>query len=267
MNRSTYSVLIRTFNSENTLPATLRSLDVQTQRPSEYVIVDSGSTDNTLKLLPRRSVVHRFVGARFNYSEALNQGVEHISTDYVLIISSHTALENRSSIECALNALNSDERIGAAYFCSNNAGPLKHDVIDEGNFNGFNGLWNTCSIIRVPLLRKRAFRPDVFAAEDQEWARWLFTEEHMVVARFSGAGMANNNPKAASLRKCVNEYVAVAYFVNRQLLGWRNLARVGFTVITPRVLVSPRQRFLYLWMLGRLAACHIAKPEVLSRHF
>lgn len=265
MNNS-YSALIRTFNCESTLPATLRSLTGQSQSPTEYVIVDSGSTDQTLKLLPRACQVHHFVGERFNYSEALNQGVKHISTEYVLIISSHTALENRSAIEYALGILNSDRRIGAAYFCSN-AGPLKHELIDERNFNGFNGLWNTCSIIRVPLLRKRGFRADVFTAEDQEWASWLFTEEHMTVARLSGAGMVNNNPRAMSLRKRANEYVSIACFVDRGLLGWRNLARIAFNIVTPKVRVSSRERLLSLWLLCRLAACHIAKPEASSRYF
>jgi glycosyltransferase involved in cell wall biosynthesis len=267
MSRSSYSALIRTFNSENTLPSTIRSLENQTSRPTKYVIVDSGSTDATLNLLPPGCVVHRFHGACFNYSEALNQGLQYVSTEYVLIISSHTALANPNAVECAVNILNADQRIGTVSFDISDGDSLKHDIIDETNFNGFNGLWNTCCIVRVPLLKKRPFRPDVFTAEDKEWARWLLFEEHMVVACLLGAGMVNNNPRAASMRKRVNEYTSVAYFSNRRLLGWSNLARIAFMAVTPSPRVGPRRRFYHLWLLWRLVGCHIRKPEASSRYF
>lgn len=267
MSCETYSVLIRTYNCESTLSATLQSLASQSQQPSEYVIVDSGSTDSTLALLPPGCVVHSYVGARFNYSEALNQGVKHVSTEYVLIMSSHTTLKNPDAVSYAIETLNSDERFGAAYFCANDAGPLKHDIIDRSTFNGFNGLWNTCSIIRVPLLRKRPFRSEVFTAEDQEWARWLFEEAQMAVARCSGAGMVNNNPRARSLRKRANEYVAVAYYANRRLLGWRNLAWIASRVITPKGRLAGSERLYHFSLLFRLVACRFSKPTVSSRYF
>ena len=67
-----YSSLIRTFNSELTLPGTLKSLSSQTMPPNEYVFVDLGSTDRTVNQMPEGSIIHRFDEAEFNYSEALN---------------------------------------------------------------------------------------------------------------------------------------------------------------------------------------------------
>jgi glycosyltransferase involved in cell wall biosynthesis len=266
MDPDSYCVLIRTLNSERTLPVTLRLLENQTRRPMQYVVVDSGSIDKTLNLLPAGCLIHRFVGKQFNYAEALNQGIAYATAEYVLIISSHTTLENPQAIELALDVLRSNAGIGAAYFCNENAGPLKHEIIDESNFDGFNGLWNTCSLVRIGLLRERPFRTDVFTAEDQEWARWLLAEKHMGTARLSGAGMVNSNPRARSLRKKANEYVAIAYFANRKLLGWRNIVRIGLRVITPRTRVAPRDRFYHLWLLCRLCKCHIVKPAASSRY-
>lgn len=262
-----YSVLLRTFNSEATLPRTLSSLEQQTRRPKAYLIVDSGSTDSTLKLLPQNSMLHHFVGEEFNYSAALNQGLEYITTDYVLIISSHTSLENRTAVEHAIALLDSDERIGAASFCGDKEGVLRHEVIDKSNFDGFNGLSNTCSMIRMSLLRKRAFRPEVFTAEDQEWARWWIIQEHGSIARFSGAGWEYANPRGFPLRKRMNEYVSVAYFTNRRLLGWRNIAGVAIEALTPGLRLRPRERLYRLWLAARLIRCHFAKPAAASRYF
>lgn len=261
-----YSVLIRTFNCQGTLSATLESLAKQTNPPSEYVVIDSGSTDGTLRLFPPGSLIHQFIGPAFSYSGALNQGIAHVSTEYVLIMSSHTVLENADAVESALTLLASSETVGAAYFCSDNSGTLTYRSIDASNFDGFNGLWNTCSVIKMSLLKQRDFRLDVFAAEDQEWARWLFAERQMTVARYTGAGLINNNPRASSSRKRANEYVAIAYFVNRQLLKWRNLARIGYGVIRPKRHIRIRDRWFNLVLLSRLLACQCFKPRAQSRY-
>jgi glycosyltransferase involved in cell wall biosynthesis len=231
------------------------------------VFVDSGSSDNSLHHLPHGSTVHKYVGNEFNYSEALNQGVEHVKTDYVLIVSSHTSLRNTRAVAYALELLGANENLGAAYFTNEDRGELTHELIDTKRFDGFNGLWNTCSLIKVCLLRRRGFRPEVFATEDQEWANWLFQSERMLTARISGAGMANNNPRKSSIKKRLNEYVAIAYFSNRMLLAPSNLARVIFAAIKPDLRFRLRDRFFHLVLFIRLVGCHFAKPRAKSRYF
>jgi glycosyltransferase involved in cell wall biosynthesis len=262
-----YSVLIRTFNSAKTLPLTLSSLANQTLPPTEYVFVDSGSTDGTLASIPYGSIIHKYVGTEFNYSEALNQGIKHVSTGYVLIISSHTSVRYAAAIEFALELLSSNQGIGAAYFCSEDSAELNYELIDKNNFDGFNGLWNTCSIIKVPLLQRRSFRSEVFTAEDQEWARWLIHCEGKLTARILGAGLTNNNPRKSSLKKKLNEYVAIAHFSNRALLELPNLIRIGISAIKPDGYFRIRDRLFHLALLFRLIGCRFVKPESKSRYF
>jgi glycosyltransferase involved in cell wall biosynthesis len=265
VSRVDYSVLLRTFNSEATLPETLECLRHQTALPSEYVFIDSGSTDGTLRLVPADSKVHAYVGRAFNYSEALNQGLTHVSKELVLMLSTHTSLANSDAIAFALELLSRDARVAAAYFDTEGAGGLRATLINRDNFDGFNGIWNTCAIIRTSLLRRRGFRREVFAAEDQEWTRWLLSCGDMVVARISGAGMDNYSrnrdlqQSRTTERKRLNEYVAIAYFVNRKLLGVRNLARVGAQIVRPWSGRFQERRFHALLLL-RLIACRFAMP-------
>ena len=273
MKKVAYSMLMRTFNSERILPVTLNLLEKQTISPIEHIFVDSGSTDRTLSILPGGSKIHRYVGSEFNFSNALNQGLEYVSTDYVLIISSHTSLCRFDAVEFALTLLTSDERIGAAYFDTEASGELRYKLINRSNFDGFNGLWNTCSIIRMSLLRHRAFNPEVFTAEDQEWAKWLFFSENKSTARISGAGMDNYTRNGHlvsfrnSLRKRLNEHVAIAYFANRKLLGWPNFARVAFRIVKPVPLPRLKERIFNLILLWRLLRCLFVKPKYKSRYF
>jgi len=262
-----YAALIRTFNSESTLPVTLACLKRQTNPPRHYIIVDSGSTDQTLACVPPGSLVHRYVGSEFNFSEAINQGLKLVSSDYVLIISSHTELGNCEAMSYALGLLKSDPEIGAAYFSHLGADSLRHELINQDNFTGFNGLWNTCAMIRVSLLRKRMFRPEVFSAEDQEWAGWLFANEKKAVARISGGGLTLHNPRMDSPRKKLNEYVAVAYFTNRKLLEWSNIGDLLSLAFTPGTGIGPAKRKFYFWLSVHLIACHFFKPRARSRYF
>ena len=262
-----YTALIRTFNSENTLSATVESLLQQTAPPERFVFVDSGSTDGTLSCVPDGSLVRRFVGEQFNYADALNQGLQDVATDCVLIISSHTALARADAVEYALGLLRRDESLGAAYFCHENSGTLRYDRIDETRFDGFNGLWNTCAIIKTKLLRLREFNPDVFTAEDQEWSRWLLQEQGKAIARISGGGMTIRNERPNRREKRLNEYVSVAYFTNRRLLGWRNLAAIASKAVAPSVSQKADDRLFWLILFWRLLVCRFVRPRYRSRYF
>jgi glycosyltransferase involved in cell wall biosynthesis len=202
----------------------------------------------------------------FNFAEAINQGLQYISSDYVLIISSHTLLHNQTAIEYAIELLSADEYLGACYFSNENNGELKHIVIDKNKFDGFNGLWNTCSLVRYSLLRKRKFRSDVFIAEDQEWARWLFESQGKAVARINGAGMdntPNERIRKNLLARRKNEYVAIAYFANRDLMRATNLARIASRIFKPTT--GPiEERYFNITLLISLLLCFLRKPRYKS---
>jgi glycosyltransferase involved in cell wall biosynthesis len=226
-----YSTLIRTFNSETTLPGTLASIESQTFRPSRYIIVDSGSTDRTLEIVSDNSVVHHYQTEKFNYSDSLNLGIGYADDDYLLIVSSHTSIENKFAIAFAIEILEENIDLAAAYFVQELSESMSFERIGGHNFSGFNGVWNTCAIYKTAYLRKRPFRPEVFSAEDQEWSSWLFSDVKLSVARISGAGMCYNNPAGVSLRKSLNERLSVAIFAKTEMQGFwflmRTLYRAG----------------------------------------
>lgn len=265
MDPARYSVLIRTFNSHATLPATIASLTAQSWPPGGYVFVDSGSTDGTLDVVPPGSTIHHYIGRAFSYAASLNQGIAYLETEFALIISSHTVLENTEAIAYALNLLTEDEAVGAAYFCLEDEGCLSHLLIDRKNFTGFNGVWNTCAVVRTALLKKRAFRPEVFSAEDQEWSAWLFDVEGKSVARISGGGMGYMNPRKHPLRKRLNENIAVALYVKPEMLGFAYLARVGYRVIRP--VSGLKERVFNARLLFSLISYRFFEPRLTSRYY
>src|SRR5688572_16071196 len=112
---STYSVLIRTWNSDATLGKTLRSLRIQDLPPEGILIIDSGSTDGTLKTAAefKARIIHYPSDLPFNYSKALNIGLAAAETDYVLIISSHTVIPYKNIARWLTTALQDPNVVGA----------------------------------------------------------------------------------------------------------------------------------------------------------
>ena len=158
-----------------------------------------------------------------------------------------------------------ESNIGAAYFCAEDEGCLSHILIDQTNFTGFNGVWNTCAVVKTALLKKRRFRPEVFSAEDQEWSAWLFKVERKSVARISGGGMGYRNPRKHPMRTRLNENIAMALYVKPEMLGLPYLARVIYRVFRP--VSAWRERVFNARLLVSLVRCQFSQPKLKSRYF
>lgn len=265
--RHGYSVIIRTYNSERTLSLTLDCLDAQTIRPSKVIVVDSGSTDRTLSLLPPNCILHRYTGESFNFSIAINQGLAYVDTEYVAIVSSHTLLASPRALEYGLQLLTDNSTLGAAYFSNEDAPELAHELINSERFDGFNGIWNTASLLRTGLVLSRPFRPEVFSAEDMEWSRWLLEERRLLIARINGSGQTNLNQRHHSVRKQVNERLSLALYTMPEWLRWRKIIRVGLGAFKPTNDRTLLDRKVMLILCCRLILARFVRPKPESRYF
>lgn len=84
------SVVIRALNEADHLPALFTGLMRQTVRPTEVILVDSGSTDDSVAIAEAHSarVVH-IDPAEFSFGRALNVGCRVATGDVLVFVSAH----------------------------------------------------------------------------------------------------------------------------------------------------------------------------------
>lgn len=261
-----YTALIRTEQVTQLLHDVVRNLRVQSCPPVEIVFVDSSRHDDVaLQLRQLGGRVIKYSAANFNFSEAINVGLEVVSTPWTLIISSHVLLTDCETIEAGFSALEKADA-QAAYWYPRTDGAASVSTIDAASFNGYNALSNSCALVPTAVARGRPFRPEVFSAEDQEWGAWFMRERGARIVAISRPDFQYLNPKVNNL-KTINEEVSIAYFTYR-----RNLWPDRVLIRLARALLAasrgrPERARLHWGVAKGLMGAWFSEPRRQSRYF
>ena len=85
------SVIIRTYNEGLYITNLLRAIKQQEYPNIEIILVDSESTDDTVKLAEQ--YCDKIVGIKksdFTFGYSLNKGIENSTGDFLVLVSAHT---------------------------------------------------------------------------------------------------------------------------------------------------------------------------------
>lgn len=175
-------VLIRFADSASTLPAVLQALQKQTRQPEVLLGIDSGSTDGSDTLLEQAGAQVVRWPFRYEHAKVLNYALTRLSVDLVLVLSSHTVLEDPTTVERMVACFHDDPRT-ACVSLRWDADPFYSEVIDweEVQTKGlkFGAIYsNSMGMLRRSLWEQRAFDEALETAEDYAWALWQLKEGH-----------------------------------------------------------------------------------------
>lgn len=171
--RPTIGVLIRFSNSAATLPAVMEALERQTVQPDDILGVASNCQDSSRAIMAAHQARVIEWHESYAHSRVLNFGLRHISTDFVLILSSHTVLESPDALAQLITSL-ADPTV-ACVSAKWDADPYYSDRIDwrELQQKGlrFGSIYsNSMGMIRRELWRTLPFDEELPTAEDYVWA-------------------------------------------------------------------------------------------------
>jgi len=115
MVRKKISIVIRCCNEEQHIGRLLTGIFEQSIKGVEIILVDSGSTDDTLSVASRFPVlIHQISPADFSFGSALNLGCKRASGEFIVVASAHVFPLYKDWLE-KLIAPFSNARIGLVY--------------------------------------------------------------------------------------------------------------------------------------------------------
>ena len=167
------TALIRFKNSEATLENTLQFLDKQSTRVDRVLGVDTGSTDKSRSILRQYGADIVDWSEPYHAAKVLNFGMSRCKTPYVLILSSHTAMEDPDTIERLMSLV---ERKGsAAASIKWDDDPYYSDSISQEEIKQkgmkFGSIYsNSLGLLRHELWQNYPFETKINGLDDYDWA-------------------------------------------------------------------------------------------------
>ena len=182
-----WSIVIRAYNEGRHIGRLLEGIGQQTVKNVEVILVDSGSTDDTLDVARRYGI--KEVGIRpqdFTFGYSLNRGVAAASADFIVIASAHVYPVYPDWLERLLAPF-SDPQVGLAYGRQRGDAQTK---FSEGQvferwfpaqsqsrqYHPFCNNANTA--IRRKLWQQHHYDETLPGLEDLGWAKWMMSRGH-----------------------------------------------------------------------------------------
>jgi len=184
------SVVVRCYNEDRHIERLLQSLNTQSLKDIEIIVVDSGSTDRSLDIVHRYPVkVLCIEPEEFTFGRALNLGCAEAEGAVLVFASAHVYPERNDWLErmCAPFA---DRDVGLVYgrqignhltrFSEHQVFaqlfPEKSTLDQEGPFCN-----NANAAIRKDLWREHRFDEALTGLEDLEWGQWVRKSGYRIV--------------------------------------------------------------------------------------
>lgn len=204
------SIITATFNAGETLEQTISSIANQSYKNIEYIIIDGGSTDNTLDLIHKyeKDIAYWVSEPDQGIYDAFNKGIQAATGDYIEIIGSDDCLTGPNTIAKVVDNLSEDtdilscymwivDRLGYQHMYTNDA------ARDKATYAG-GMIPHAGMFVKRELLLQHPFDTSYRIAADNKFFLTCYIDESvrfkyidLPVAFFSGSGVSyTNNEKA-----------------------------------------------------------------------
>lgn len=132
------SIVTACYNSASTIRDTLRTIQMQTHKDIEHIVIDGGSTDGTLEILEQNKQHIAYLTSEPDNGlyDAMNKGITKATGDVIGLLNSDDLFANQHVLMNVNNAL-TDERIDACY------GDLVY--VNNGDINQVARYWKSCA--------------------------------------------------------------------------------------------------------------------------
>ena len=217
-----YDVVIRCKNEMEWLPRVISSLNNQSIKPSQIILVDDYSDDGSLQYAKKENcVVLEYDKTDFNYSYALNLGIKETCEDEILILSAHCELVTAQSVQ---NMIEVRHVYDAAGVYGRQVPTIRSNPVDTRDlitvfgrerivFETHPFFHNAFSLIERSAWQECPFNENQNGVEDRFWAREqtlkgrkIIYEPESVVYHEHGLNQGASMDRALRVCKSLKEF-------------------------------------------------------------
>lgn len=256
------SIVIRAYNEEQHIDRLLQGITQQTIKDIEVILVDSGSTDNTISIARKYTsqfplqVVH-IRPDEFTFGRSLNLGISHARADFIVIASAHVYPVYPDWLEKLLSPFNdanvalsygkqrgdectkfSEQQIFTRWFPDNSIARQDHPFCNNAN-----------AAIQRELWKIHPYDETLSGLEDLAWAHWALESGKAIsyVAEAEVIHVHNEAPQDVYNRYRREAMAFKRIFPNQHFRLWD-----FFRLVTTNIASD-------LW--------HAARHKVMAKHF
>lgn len=200
------SIVIRAYNEEKHIGRLLKGIRHQTLKDVEIILVDSGSTDDTVSVAESFGArIVKIASDEFTFGRSLNFGIRAATQELVVIASAHVYPVYHDWLESLLRPFE-DEQVALTYGKQRGPDSAKYseqqifhrwypDVSKLKQETAFCN--NANAAIRKTLWEKNLYDETLTGLEDLAWAKWAKEQGYVIayVAEAEVLHVHNETPR------------------------------------------------------------------------
>jgi len=183
------SIVIRAYNEEKHIGRLLEGIRQQTFKDVDLILVDSGSTDQTVSIAASFGArIVRITSDEFTFGRSLNIGLRTATREFVVIASAHVYPVYPDWLESLLHPFE-DERVALTYGKQRGPDSAKYSeqqifhqwYPDLGRPNQLTAFCNNANAaIRKDLWEQNPYDEALTGLEDLAWGKWAKEQGHKI---------------------------------------------------------------------------------------
>jgi glycosyltransferase involved in cell wall biosynthesis len=230
------SIVVRCFNEEPHISKLLSGISQQILKDVEIVLVDSGSTDKTLKIASRYPVRIIHINPEdFSFGRALNRGCEAATADFIVMASAHVYPVYKDWLDKLLSFFQ-DGKVGLVYGKQRGnelSRYSEHQIFahwfpDKSNSHQSHPFCNNANAaIRKSLWEQLPYDENLTGLEDIDWAKRAI-EMRYKIAYSAEAEIIHIHDETYSsiLNRYRREALALKQIIPEEKFSLRDFARL-----------------------------------------
>lgn len=253
------SIVIRAYNEEAHLKRLLTGIMEQTIRNVQIILVDSGSTDDTLRIVSHYPVeVVQIRPQDFTFGYSLNQGLARAQAEFTVIPSAHVYPVYPDWLEKMLEPFQ-NERVALTYgkqrgteaskfseqqyfrqlYPEHAAAHQKHPFCNNAN-----------AAVRMSLWKQHSYDETLSGLEDMAWALWA-QDNHFDIVYVPDAEIIHihNETWDGVYNRFRREAMAFKNIFPQEYFGWKEMLYLFSSNFINDLMAASKQR--KLWACGR----------------